>query len=308
MSDTHLEELILADQIDLLVELTGYTGGRNRLAVLATGAAPLQLSFLGYPNTTGVPAIDYRLTDTYSDPPGGTERLYSEMLIRMSRGFLCHCPPTDLPPLMPAPFREVGHITFGVFNNPSKVSDSALAAWARILQETPGSRLVVKYGGKFVSEALRERWRDWFARTGIDPDRLSFLPAAPTVAGHYRAIGAVDIALDSFPYQGTMTTLETLGMGVPVLTLAGEMASRRASSALLLRLGLDELVAQDVANYVDKATGLARSPDKLEGLRPKIRERFLASEICDMPGFVGELEGVYRRLWREWCEKNPTSR
>jgi predicted O-linked N-acetylglucosamine transferase (SPINDLY family) len=306
LTDAELENLILSDQIDLLVELTGYTGGHNRLAVLTAGAAPVQLSFMGYPNTTGVSAIDYRLTDAYSDPPGQTERLYSEKIIRLSRGFLCHTPPAELPPLMPAPFREMGHVTFGVFNNPVKASNSALTAWTQVLHETPGSRLLVKYGSKFVSEALRERWRDLFACAGIEPDRLRFLPAAPTLAGHYQAIGGVDIALDSFPYQGTMTTLETLGMGVPVITLLGEAASSRASSALLLRLGLNELVASDVADYISKAVGLARSPERIVALRPQIRDRFLASEICDVPGFVAELESVYRRLWREWCEKRST--
>jgi protein O-GlcNAc transferase len=139
----------------------------------------------------------------------------------------------------------------------------------------------------------------------VSPDRLVFWPAAPGVAGHYRAIGAVDVALDSFPYQGTMTTLETLGVGVPVVTLLGEATSGRASSALLMRLGLNEWVARNADEYVAVAVGLAADPARLDGLRPCVREKFLKSEVCDVPRFVAELETVYRRMWRRWCESSP---
>jgi protein O-GlcNAc transferase len=251
--------------------------------------------------------MDYRLTDAYSDPPGRSDRLYTETLVRLERGFLCHAPPADLPPVIPVPCRRTGFVTFGSFNNPSKVSEGALAAWSRILLAVPGSRLAVKYGGSFAGEALRERWRDRFAANGVDPSRLAFFPAAPGVSGHYRAIGEVDVALDSFPYQGTMTTLETLGMGVPLVTLLGQTTATRASSALLLRLGLGEWVAKDADEYVAVAAGLAADPDRLDRLRPEVRGRFLGSAVCDVTGYVAHLEDVYRQLWRRWCESVPFS-
>lgn len=305
MSDDDLEARILSDQIDILVELAGHTGGRNRLGVLAGGVAPMQMSFLGYPNTTGLLAIDYRITDSFCDPPGRTEHLHSEQLIRLNRGFLCYSPPENLPAAITAPVRETGQITFGSFNNPTKVSASALAAWARILAEVPGSRLAVKYGGKLTSEALRERWREHFACAGVDPDRLEFYGPEPTLVGHFERIGRADIALDPFPYQGTMTSLETLSMGVPLITLAGETYSRRASSALLMRLGFDDLVATTVHEYVETAVELARSGQILERLRSDLRERFLKGEICDVKGFVAELEHAYRGVWQKWCTEAP---
>jgi predicted O-linked N-acetylglucosamine transferase (SPINDLY family) len=303
--DANLVQMIRDDRIDILVELTGYTGGRNRLGVLALGAAPVQAAFLGYPNTTGTTAVDYRLTDAFCDPPGRSDRLYTETLIRMDRGFLCHAPPADLPPLTVAPCLRAKFVTFGSFNNPAKVSERALATWGRILQAVPNSRLSVKYGSKFAREGLQERWRERLAAAGVEPGRISFLPAVLGVAGHYRAIGAVDVALDSFPYQGTMTTLETLGMGVPLVTLLGETTASRASSALLMRLGLNEWVARDTDEYVAIAVGLASNPTRLDTLRPWVREQFLRSEVCDVTGFVMELETVYRQMWQRWCAASP---
>jgi predicted O-linked N-acetylglucosamine transferase (SPINDLY family) len=300
LNDDQLEQIIRERQIDVLVELTGHTGGRNRLGVLARRVAPIQVSFLGYPNTTGLAAVDYRLTDPFCDPPGRTERLHAEKLIRLERGFLCYAPFQELPDTLPAPYRSHGHPTLGSFNNSTKVSPSALAAWCRILQQVPEARLVVKYGGRFASGWLCERWRGLFASAGVDPRRVTFLPAVPTTEGHYRTIGGVDLALDPFPYQGTHTTLETLAMGVPVVTLAGETYSRRASSALLLRLGFDELVTASPDEYVARAVALLKRPERLEEFRGVIRERFLKSEICDVSGYVAELEDVYSQLWREW--------
>jgi predicted O-linked N-acetylglucosamine transferase (SPINDLY family) len=150
-----------------------------------------------------------------------------------------------------------------------------------------------------------ERIKSLFAHAAIDPARLRFLPSQPSLHTHLQTLAQVDVALDSFPYQGTMTTLETLAMSVPVITLCGQTYSRRASSALMLRLGLNDLVAESAEEYVDVAVALANNPSLLEDLRGGLRERFLASEICDVPGFVRELEATYRRLWREWCGKAP---
>jgi predicted O-linked N-acetylglucosamine transferase (SPINDLY family) len=296
-----VERLVLEDRIDILVDLGGHTGGGNRLEVFASGAAPIQMAFLGYPSTSGSMSLDYRLTDAYCDPPGRTEHLHSERLIRLQRGFLCYRPPEAAPPIQAAPFADAGHITFGSFNNVSKLSPTALRTWAEILRRVPDSRLTFKYGGRFDSEWIRERMRLLFAAEGVDPARLTFLPSIPAVAGHLEVIGKADIALDPFPYQGTHTTLETLTMSVPVITLCGETYVRRASSALMMRLGLNDLVAHTPEEYVNLAVELANNGSLLKELRLGLRERFFSSDICDVAGFVAELEATYRRLWAEWC-------
>jgi predicted O-linked N-acetylglucosamine transferase (SPINDLY family) len=299
MNDDRVEQVVLEDRIDILVDLGGHTAGGNRLEVFASGAAPIQVSFLGYPSTTGLMSIDYRLTDAYCDPPGRTEHFHSESLIRLQHGFLCYRPPDNVPPIHPAPFAEAGYVTFGSFNNLAKLSPSVLRAWAEILRRVPESRLTFKYGGRFDSEWIRERIRGAFAVESVDPARLTFLPSIPAVAGHLEAIGKVDIALDPFPYQGTHTTLETLTMSVPVITLCGESYVRRASSALMMRLGLNDLVARTPDEYVNLAVELAGNPSLLRELRLGLRARFFGSEICDVPGFVAELETTYRRLRME---------
>lgn len=262
--------------------------------------APLQVAFLGYPNTTGLDAIDYRLTDSSCDPPFSTDDGHSERLIRMSRGFLCFAPPTK-PPLVGAPCLERGHITFGSFNNVAKISTAALDAWAEILKRIPDSRLVFKYGDRFESEFMRERIRARFVFSGVDSRRLMFLPAQSSLEQHLKTIGSVEIALDSFPYQGTMTTLETLVMGVPVITLCGQISSHRASSAILLRLGLENLVARSADEYVAIAVELAANPRQFNPLREELRAKLFASEICDVGSYTSELERTYRELWRTWC-------
>ena len=294
---------IRADRIDLLIEMTGYTNGHNRLGVIAAGAAPVQISFLGYPNTTGLAGMDYRLSDLFCDPPGRTESLHSERLVRLNRGFLCYRPPAELPPLRSASARAPGPVIFGSFNNPIKISPGAMAAWARILRETPESRLRINYFRSFASEWLRERWQAAFASQGVDPGRLEFLTGTPSVEDHLRMIDGVDVALDSFPYQGTMTTLETLAVGVPLVTMMGETYVRRTSSAILLRLGFDDLLTTNVDDYVSAAVALAHARSELGTLRSAIRERFLGSELCDIPAFVAELEMVYRQLWADWCDR-----
>lgn len=302
LSDEEFTQQVRADRLDLLVELQGHTGGRNRLGALARGLAPIQLAFLGYPTTTGHLAVDYRITDEYCDPPGKTQAFHTEKLVRMKRGFLCYRPVDDLPAPDPLPAEKNGHITFGSFNNPTKVSPTCFRMWTQILKEVPDSRLYVKYGNRFRDPALQERWASEFAAAGVDPERIAIATAIPTLLGHLQAIGAVDIAFDPYPYQGTHTTLETLSLGVPVVTLCGETYVRRASSALLMRLGFDELVARTPEEYIRIAVGLASDRESLARLRAGIRTRFRNSEICDVAGYVAELEGVYRQLWQSWCE------
>jgi protein O-GlcNAc transferase len=305
LDDRTLLQTIRDDEIDILVELQGHTSGRNRLAVLSAGAAPIQMAFLGYATTSGLDAVDFRITDGYCDPTGKTESFHTEKLIRMRRGFLCYEPSCELPVIDSLPFQRNGYVTFGSFNNPSKVSPTVLEMWTRILRHVPGSRLHVKYGSRFANEMLKEHWWSIFAAGDIAPERVCFFPAVPSLEEHLKAIGSVDIALDPYPYQGTHTTLETLSMSVPVITLMGETYVRRASSALLLRLGLDQYVNSTPDEYVQCAVSLAKDPRQMAQLRAEIRERFRQSEICDVAGYVSELENEYRNLWRDWCKRHP---
>lgn len=294
-----LFDQIQVDRIDVLMDLGGFTGGGNRLEVFAARAAPVQISYLGYPDTTGLPEIDYRVTDDYCDPVGETERRHGERLVRLQRGFLCYAPPADLPAVVEAPFRRRGHFTFGCFNNIAKLSPSAYAAWAGVLKQVPDARLAFKYGDRYESPAIQERVRSIFAARGVDPARLEFWSARPNLREHLAALGEADVALDAFPYQGTTTTLECLTMSVPVVALQGPTYCRRASSALLARLGLDELIAETADEYVDVAVGLARDRDLLAELRGALRARFFAGEICDAAAHTRELEEIFRNALDE---------
>jgi len=305
LTNAEVESRILADQIDVLVDLGGHTGGGNRLDVFAGGAAPVQVAFLGYPNTSGLCTIDYRITDAYCDPPGLSDRCSSERLLRLDNGFLGFAVPPDVPPLGPPPYRTNGFVTFGSFNNPSKVSPACLVAWAEILKRLPGSQLVVKYSAAFHATELQRRWMESFAAAGVDARRLHFAAHAPSLKEHLASMLAVDLALDPFPYQGTTTTLECLTAGTPVLSLAGEFYARRVTSALMLRLGFTQLVTSSIEEYIGRAVELGRNVAGLSSLRPKLREAFRASSICNVPGFVAELETVLLGLWRSWCERNP---
>ncbi|MCA9048215.1 MAG: tetratricopeptide repeat protein [Planctomycetaceae bacterium] len=298
-SDDQLVELIRNDRLNVLIEMNGHTGGKNRLAVLNRRVAPIQISFLGYPNTSGVSGIDYFLTDEHCDPPEVSDWLHTEQLIRLKNGFLCFDPAIENLPHGPSPCHDSGHITFGTFNNPAKVSPSAIEAWAVILRQVPDSSLLVKYGSRFESEWLRNRWRTEFARHGILPERLKFCGAEQKLAGHYQRMASVDLALDSFPYQGTTTTLETLSSGTPVLTLAGETYCRRASSAILLRHHWADLVTTNVSEYINQAVHLTRDRAHLDRLRKSIQKEFPVGPVRDGKAFVREMEFELTERFRQ---------
>ncbi len=300
ITDDDLASILRQDQLAILLELNGHTGGRNRLSVINSRVAPLQLSFLGYPNTAGVDEIDYFVTDQFCDPTELSDRLHMEKLLGLKPGFLCFDPWVETLPHRDSPSVQRGSIIFGVFNNPAKASPTVMSAWAAILKRVPDSTMLIKYGGKFRSEWLKDMWRSRFGASGVSIDRLQFLGPEPTISKHYERLASVDVALDTFPYQGTTTTLESLAAGIPVLTMAGETYCRRASSAIMLRLGFAELVAELVADsvddYVSRAVELSTNIDDLQNLRHRIQSTFPASAICDGREFVAELEATMRRL------------
>jgi protein O-GlcNAc transferase len=291
-----IDALIRADGIDILVDLAGHSSG-HRLTVFARKPAPIQVTWLGYPNTTGLAAMDYRLTDDIADPPGETERLHSERLEYLPHGFLCYLPPKSAPPVGPLPAAASGAVTFGSFNNPAKVTPRVVAVWAAILAGVPGSRLVLKFGA-FGDAGTRARYAGLFAAAGIAADRVELLAHSAGPAGHLAQYHRIDLALDPFPYNGTTTSCEALWMGVPVLTLAGRRHAARVGTSLLRRLGLGALVAADEAGYVATAIRMAQDLPALAALRAGLRARMKQAPLCDAEGFAREVEAAYRRMWQ----------
>ena len=294
MSDEALAARIRADGIDILVDLAGHTA-HNRLPVFARRPAPVQITWLGYPNTTGMSSIGYRLVDAVTDPEGVADTLATEELVRLPGCFLCYGPPEAAPEPSPPPSLAAGAVTFGSFNNPAKLSDSTIELWAALLSRLPGSRLLLK-GQAFADAGTSALVRERFARRGVEAGRVELVARIPDAAGHLGAYGRIDIALDPLPYNGTTTTCEALWMGVPVVTLLGDRHAGRVGASLLGSLGLDEFIAADRESYLATAIALASDAGKLTALRRELRPRMAASPLCDAPAFARKLEGVYRDL------------
>lgn len=298
MTSTAVAQRVAADGIDILVDCAGLTRG-NRLGVFAFRPAPVQVSWLGYPGTTGLDAIGYRITDSIADPPGMTDGHYSETLVRLARPFLAWEPP-PLP--AQAERAATGPVMFGSFSNPAKLNASVAQAWTRIVNAVPDARLTLKYSWSRWPRAER-RVRGLFTRAGLAPDRLIFADWIPDHRAHFHSYEQIDIALDPFPYNGTTTTLEALWMGAPVITLAGERHSARVGAALLTAAGLPELIAPDTEAYVAAAIALAGDPARLLAYHRSLRTRVAQSPLVDALGFAQALEGAYRELWRSWCAR-----
>ena len=294
MSDADVARRVREDRVDILVDLAGHTAG-GRLGVFALRPAPVQIAWLGYPNTTGLDAIGYRLTDAIADPPGA-EAIHSETLVRLPHGFLCYRPPEDAPDIA----ARQGPVTFGSFNNLSKVTAQVIACWAAILDRVPDSRLMLK-SRALGDGATRQAILDAFAGHGVAVERIEALAWIDARGGHLGAYGRIDVALDPYPYNGTTTTCEALWMGVPVVALAGDRHAARVGASILATLGLDDLVAADEGAYVESAVALARDTTRRARLRTSLRPTLEASPLCDAPAFARDVEDAYRQLWRDWC-------
>lgn len=299
LSASDLAAQIVADRVDILVDLAGHTAG-NRLTTFARRPAPIQVSYLGYPGTTGLTAMDYRFTDDLADP-GGDGVFYTEALARIPDCFLCYQPSPDSPAVQAPPAKKDGYVTFGSFNNLAKITPHVVALWARLLHAVPGARLFVK-NPSLTDTPTRERYRTLFESLGVDAARVILRGHTPTQAAHLALYGQVDIALDTFPYNGTTTTCEALWMGVPVITLAGSRHASRVGTSLLANVGLNELIAKDQDEYVAAAFSLARDLPRLARLRAGLRQRLMDSPVCDAPGFAKKIEEAYRRMWQQWCD------
>ena len=288
LDDDASERRIRADGIDILIDLNGHTRG-HRLGLFARRPAPVQANWMDYPGSTGLAQIDYAITDRHHSPPG-TESDYVETVLRLPHDRFCYEPPASAQPVGPAPSGANGRITFGCFNALYKIGPACIAAWSRILGAVPDSRLHL-LGATAAAPTFKNR----FAALGIDPERVDVLPPA-TQAAVMARYGGIDLALDSFPYSGGLTTCEALWMGVPVVTFPGDRVAGRHSTAHLRTVGLDDLVALDVDGYVRRAIDLARDPAGLSALRREIRPRMAASPLVDGPAFARDFEALLRRI------------
>lgn len=293
LTDEVVAARIAQDRIDILVDLCGHMHG-NRLSLFARRAAPRQLTYLGYPNTTGLDNMDYRLTDTWADPPGG-EAWHSEKLLRLPRGFLCYAPPSHAPQPGPPPVLAAGHITFGSFNNLAKITPPALALWAGILKQLPGARLIVK-NKSLRDAAVRARYTALFAAQGVGAERLELVGWLEQGADHLSLYQRVDIALDTFPYNGTTTTCEALWMGVPVIALCGVNHASRVCASLLSRVGLQELLCNTEDEYSAVAIHLAGAVGRLVQWRSDLRRQMQESSLCQADAFTRTLEQAYEEI------------
>ena len=291
---------IQADQIDILVDLAGHTSGRL-LRVFARKPAPIQATYLGYPDTTGMRQMDYRVTDETADPPGLTESLHTEHLLRPARCGWCYRPPDNAPQIAPAPCLAGGFVTFGSFNHLHKLNGKVLETWAEVLLACANSRLVLK--AESLADGLtRQRILDHFRALGIEATRIDLLPQTQSRAEHLDQYRRIDVALDPFPYNGTATTCEALWMGAAVITLAGNTHVSRVGASLLGAIGLGDLIATNRQQYVQIAASLAANPQRVAELRAGMRRRLAASPLRDELGFTRALEAAYRTIWRHWCD------
>jgi len=293
LSDVQAAHRIRADGIDILVDLAGHTGG-GRLLLFALKPAPVQATWIGYPNTTGLEAMDYRLSDHVADPPGLSERFHSETLVRLPKGFLCYLPPGESPDPGARPDGR-DRVTFACFNNLAKVTPQMIELWAELLRRIPGARLVLKALG-LSSESARREMREQFLARGIAADRIDVRPADKAYAGHLASYRDVDIALDVFPYNGATTTCEALWMGVPVVTLAGATHVSRVGASILGSAGLPEMVARSPGEYLDIVQRLAADSNLRRALRAELRARLQSSALLDQTTFTRDLETAYRGM------------
>ena len=306
LDDEAVAELIERDQIDVLVDLAGHVGD-NRLLVMARKPSPIQLTYLGYPDTTGLAAIDYRLTDVLADPPDlGAQRFYTEELAFLPDGFLCYRPPDFAPVIAPLPAEKAGSVTFGSFNNNCKINPVITDLWAQVLRGNANSRLLLKLKGG-DDPSIRDRYLDLFEKAGLGRARVD-IHGWKSPDEHLQTYAQMDIALDTYPYNGTTTTCEALWMGVPTVSLVGECHPSRVGLSILTRLGLEFFAASTPREYVAKATALATNLPALAQIRRTMRARIAASGLCYAKGFAGQIEAAYRQMWHRWCQSGAPRR
>jgi predicted O-linked N-acetylglucosamine transferase (SPINDLY family) len=296
--DAEVAAQIREDRIDILVDLAMHSAG-NRLRVFARKPAPVQVTYLAYCSTTGLDAIDWRITDPFLDPPGESDAAYAERSMRLLHScYWCYQPPidTDCAEVGPVPALGTGRLTFGCLNDFSKIGRPLLETWCWLLATLPRSQLLLHA----PAGSARDRARDVFSQAGVDPDRLQFIDRVP-LAQYLAAYRNIDVALDTFPFGGGRTTCDALWMGVPVVSLTGGTSVGRGGTSILSNLGLSELVAKTAEDYVAIAARLGTDLPRLAQLRSGMRERMERSPLMDRSGFARAIEAAYCQMWREYC-------
>ncbi|KAK4481646.1 hypothetical protein RD792_012553, partial [Penstemon davidsonii] len=304
IEEKKVSSMVREDKIDILVELTGHTAN-NKLGMMACRPAPIQVTWIGYPNTTGLPTIDYRISDSLADPPD-TKQKHVEEIVRLPESFLCYSPSPEAGLVSPTPALSNGFVTFGSFNNLAKITPKVLQVWAKILCAVPNSRLIVKCK-PFCCDSVRQQFLATLEKLGLESLRVDLLPLILLNHDHMQAYSLMDISLDTFPYAGTTTTCESLYMGVPCVTMGGSVHAYNVGVSLLKTVGLSNLVAKNEDEYVQLALQLASDIPALANLRMKLRDLMLKSPLCDGSKFIQGLESTYRDMWRRYCKGDVPS-
>jgi protein O-GlcNAc transferase len=299
LADDDLAQRVRDDAIDILIDLSAHTLG-HRLLVFARKPAPVQITWLGYPTTTGLQSMDYRISDAVSDPPGVADPYHSERILRLPRSQWCYRPWPHAPEVKDAPALRTGRITFGSFNNLAKLNDSVLELWAKVLIAVPEASINVVSIPDIPS---RHRVANALIHHGARPEQVR-ITGTLEYDEFWRIRDDIDIVLDAFPYNGTTTTFEALWAGLPVITLAGSHGASRSAASILTSARLSELVAHDAAAYVSIAQALARDVTRVNALRRDMRTRLIEAGLCDGKRFTRELEAAYRQAWQDWCEEH----
>ncbi len=294
MSDKEVAQKIHGDKIDILIDLAGHTA-KNRLRIFSYNPAPIQITYLGYCNTSGLKSMDYWITDTVLHPEDTVE-LAVENIIRMERCWTCYQPAVDTPDVKPETLANK-IITFGSFNNVSKLSNMVIECWSQLLKEVENSRLILK-ARQLADPFIQEKISAQFAQNGIKSEQLILLPSTPS---HMADYNKVDIALDTFPRTGGVTTADALWMGVPVITLAGQRYIERQGASILKAIGLDELITLTHEEYMTRVITLAKDHTQRKELKTSLRERMANSRLCDGRDMAQALENTYRKMWYTWC-------
>ena len=295
IADSEVADLIKSDQIDILVDLSGHTG-KNRLLVFTQKPAPIQITWLGYPNTTGLSSIDYRFTDIIADPIGEADKLHSETLLRLPNGFQCFQGNEKVFGRLELPQKSQGYITFGSFNNLSKITPHVIKAWSKILHLVPKSRLLLK---SLQLNQNKGYYLELFNKEGLPEDRIKLYGELTSIGDHLDLYNLIDIALDPFPFNGATTTCEALWMGVPVITLLGDRHVGRVGASIMTNVGLTDFIAQDIDSYIKLAVEMAANTNYLNEIRKTLRDRMQKAPLCNAPSFASDVETVYQDIWHK---------
>jgi len=303
VNDDAVARIVEQDRIDILVDLAGHTKD-NKLLVLAFKPAPVQVTYLGYYDTTGIEAVDYLLTDCLTAPPE-SQKFYTEQLAYLPGGAVCYTPPGNAPDVTPLPAAKKGHVTFGAFITNLRFNRPLLEVWAEIMKLTPNSRLLLGFHGG-DDEKIQEHYLSQFQECGVSRERIE-ISGWKAHTEYLKQYGNVDIVLDTFPENGNTTTCDALWMGAPVVSLTGKHQNARKGLSILSRLDMECLAAVTPAEYVARAVALANKPQSLVEIRASMRSRMAQSSLCDAKRFARDVETAYREMWRRWCRSKGVS-